>query len=147
MKGITFSLKSSKKKYAAKESIPLEITLTNNSKEAVTLKDFGAGLLSTYYLGFRGFKIEGKKKEEAWFMGAHIAVKAAHVYNVVTIAPGKSWSDEVDFRDWKQLNSQPLESGTYEIVATWKNTAGSLYGAGKNEIEGEFTSNSITISF
>lgn len=147
MKGITFSLKSSKKKYAANDSIPLEITFTNNSKEAVSIKDFGAGLLSSYYLGFKGFKVEGKKKEEAWFMGVHIAVKQAHVYNVVTIAPGKSWSDEVDFRDWTQPNGQPLESGTYEIMATWKNTAASVYGAGPNEIQGDFTSNPITISF
>ena len=147
MKGIVLSLKSNKKKYTAKEPITLEISLTNNSKEAVSLKDFGAGLLSSYYLGFKGFKIEGKKKEEAWFMGVHIAVKAAHSYDVVTIAPGKSWSDKVDFRDWKQLNSQPLESGTYEIAATWRNTAAAVYGAGSNEIQGEFTSNPITISF
>ncbi len=147
MKGITFSLKSSKKKYTAKEPITLEIGFTNDSKSPVSLKDFGASLLSTYYLSFKGFKIEDKKKEEAWFMGAHIAAKQAHPYKVITIAPGKSWSDKVNFRDWKQLNSQPLESGTYEITATWKNTAASVYDAGSNEIQGELVSNPITISF
>lgn len=144
---ITLSLKSEKKKYSAKEPIVLEICIKNNSKGDISFKNFGAGLLSSYYLGFKGYKINGNKKEEVFFMGAHIAVKAAHVFNVETIKPGKSWSDKVNFRDWEQPNGQPLESGTYEILATWKTGMEEVYESIPNELKGEFTSNAITVSF
>lgn len=144
---LILSLKTTKKTYKAGEPIPLTIQFENKNKHIVSFKDFGAGLLSTYYLGFSGYKIEGKKKEQVWFMGTHISVKAAHVFQVVTIKPGKTWEDNVDFRDWKQPNSQPLTSGTYEIIATWNSKPASIYGNIPREIEGEFKSNPITITF